>query len=59
MNADDFLRRDAPLERDALDLVIACSFVIELLQPGADFRQRRVGDDELLADDADRTVGCC
>ena len=46
-----FLRRDAALERDPLDLVILQP-LDELGHPEARLRHRRVGDDELLPDDA-------
>ena len=51
--ADDFFRRDAALERDPLDLVRQQP-IDQLLHAAAGLRQRRVGDDELVVDDADR-----
>ena len=50
--ADDFFGGDAPLERDALDLVHQQP-VDQVLHAGAGLWQRRIGDDELVVDDAD------
>ena len=49
---DDFLRRDAAFERDALDLVHEQP-IDQVLHPAAGFGQGGVGDDELVVDDAD------
>ena len=49
---DELVLRDAALERDALDLVVL-QLPDELGHRRADLVHRRVGDDEVAADDAD------